>query len=187
MRQCIPCPRHFCCSGDFVVTNIWVGHAPGMPGTFSPPPRVSDPDMHHGTCVTHVPWCMPGSLTSGFLWSQWQEKRFRHSRRMRNSLTRNDATINKPLGRRPRLMVLSWTKVTWSINLLDGILRMARRYHSISTSVRFVNYENIINIIIVVIIVRVNTMITIMKITIMIIMRVGMNFGLHTSNPPNFI
>ena len=25
-------------------------------------PLVSDPDMHHGTCVTHVPWCMPGSL-----------------------------------------------------------------------------------------------------------------------------
>ena len=24
---------------------------------------VSDPDMHHGTCVTHVPWCMSGSLT----------------------------------------------------------------------------------------------------------------------------
>ena len=47
-------------------------HAPGMPGTFSPPPRVSDPDMHHCTCVTHVPWCMPGSLTSGFLWSQRQ-------------------------------------------------------------------------------------------------------------------
>ena len=37
----------------------------GMPGTFSPSPRDSDPDMHHGTCVTHVPWCMPGSLTSG--------------------------------------------------------------------------------------------------------------------------
>ena len=48
-----------------------VAHAPGMPGTFSPPPRVSDPDMHHGTCVTHVPWCMLGSLTSGFLWSRW--------------------------------------------------------------------------------------------------------------------
>ena len=28
-------------------------------------PRVSDPDMHHGTCVTHVPWCMSGSLTRG--------------------------------------------------------------------------------------------------------------------------
>ena len=23
---------------------------------------VSDPSMHHGTCVTHVPWCMSGSL-----------------------------------------------------------------------------------------------------------------------------
>ena len=35
--------------------NVWVAHAPGMPGTLSPPPRVSDPDMYHGTCVTHVP------------------------------------------------------------------------------------------------------------------------------------
>ena len=26
-------------------------------------PLVSDPGMHHGTCVTHVPWCMSGSLT----------------------------------------------------------------------------------------------------------------------------
>ena len=43
-----------------------------MPGTFSPPPRVSDLDMHHGTCVTHVQWCMQGSLTSGFLWSRWR-------------------------------------------------------------------------------------------------------------------
>ena len=37
--------------------------------------------MHHGTCVTHVPWCMPGSLTGGFLWCGWRGK---HSRRMRN-------------------------------------------------------------------------------------------------------
>ena len=28
---------------------------------------VSDPG------VTHVPWCMPGSLTSGFLWIRWRE------------------------------------------------------------------------------------------------------------------
>ena len=35
--------------------KLRVAHAPGMPGTFSPPPRVIDPDMHHGTCVTHVP------------------------------------------------------------------------------------------------------------------------------------
>ena len=46
----------------------------GNAGTFSPTPRVSDPDIHHGTCVTHVPWCMPGSLTSGFLWSRWWRK-----------------------------------------------------------------------------------------------------------------
>ena len=26
-------------------------------------PLVSDPGMHHGTCVTHVPWCMSWSLT----------------------------------------------------------------------------------------------------------------------------
>ena len=63
--------------------KLRVAHALGMPGTFSPPPRVSDPDMHHGTCVTHVPWCLLGSLTSGFLCSQ-RGKRFRHSRRMRN-------------------------------------------------------------------------------------------------------
>ena len=62
-------------------------HAPGMPGTFSPPPRVSDPDMHHGMCVTHVPWCMSGSQTCGLLWSRWRGKRSRHSRRMRTTCT----------------------------------------------------------------------------------------------------
>ena len=41
-------------------------HTPGMPGTFYPPPRVSDVDIHHGTRVTHVSWSMVGSLTSGF-------------------------------------------------------------------------------------------------------------------------
>ena len=48
--------------------KLRVAHAPGMPGTFSPPPNskkplASEPGMHHGTCVTHVPWCMSGSLT----------------------------------------------------------------------------------------------------------------------------
>ena len=28
-------------------------------------PLVSDPDMHHGTCVTHVPCCISGSPTRG--------------------------------------------------------------------------------------------------------------------------
>ena len=28
-------------------------------------PLISHPSMHHGTCVTHVPWCMSVSLTYG--------------------------------------------------------------------------------------------------------------------------
>ena len=59
--------------------NLRVAHAPGMPGTFPRLCRLSDPDMHHGTCVTHVPWCLPGSLTIGFLWSRWRGNRSRHS------------------------------------------------------------------------------------------------------------
>ena len=59
--------------------KLRVAHVPRMPGTLPPPPRVSDPDMLHGTCVTHVPWCMPGSLICGFLWSRWRGKRSRHS------------------------------------------------------------------------------------------------------------
>ena len=48
--------------------QLRVAHAPGMLGSFSPPtiqmkPLDSDRGMHHGTCVTHVPWCMSGSLT----------------------------------------------------------------------------------------------------------------------------
>ena len=64
--------------------KLRVAHAPGMPGTFSPPPWISDPDMHHGTCVAHVPWCMSGSLINGVFWRRWRGKRSRHSWRMRN-------------------------------------------------------------------------------------------------------
>ena len=53
--------------------KIWVAHAPGIPTKVFPPPWVSDLDMNHGTRATHVPWCKPGSLTSGFLWSRWGE------------------------------------------------------------------------------------------------------------------
>ena len=28
-------------------------------------PLVNDPGMHHGTCLTHVSWCMSGSLNRG--------------------------------------------------------------------------------------------------------------------------
>ena len=64
--------------------KLRVAHTPEMPGTFSLPPRVSDPDIDHGTCVTHVSWCMSGTLTCCFLWSQWWGKYSRHSWRMRN-------------------------------------------------------------------------------------------------------
>ena len=43
---------------------------PEMPGTFSTlptskEPLVSDPGMHHATCMMHVPWCMSRLLTRG--------------------------------------------------------------------------------------------------------------------------
>ena len=61
---------------SYQIRKIAGAHAPGMPGTFSPPPCVSDPDMHHVMCVTHVPWCKPGSLTGGFLWGRRWGKTF---------------------------------------------------------------------------------------------------------------
>ena len=87
-RFCLP--SYFACMSPNHERNgplaryvkLWGAHAPGMLGTFSPPPRVNNPDMHHGTCVAHVPWCLPGLLTSGFLWSRWWGKLSRYSRRM---------------------------------------------------------------------------------------------------------
>ena len=64
--------------------KLQVAHAPGMLGMFSLKPRVSDPEMHHGTCATHVAWCMQVSLISGFLWSRWWGERSRHPWCMRN-------------------------------------------------------------------------------------------------------
>ena len=81
----IPDERVLCFHGPLTrYVKLRIVHVPGMPGTLSPPAPVSDPDMHHGTWVTHVPLYMPGSLSSGFLWRRWWEKRSRHSRRMRN-------------------------------------------------------------------------------------------------------
>ena len=44
--------------------KLWVTHAPEMPGRFFPPPRVSDPDMHHGTCVI-ANWQFPLTSVAG--------------------------------------------------------------------------------------------------------------------------
>ena len=92
--------------------KLRLAHASRMPGTFSPPSRVNDSDMHHGTCVTHVPWCKPGSLTSGFLWSRWRGKRSRYSQRMRNP----QFYVS---GKRPMPKTCSYTKDSnWLIRLL---------------------------------------------------------------------
>ena len=80
----VPILRHGTCNHHGSLTRYAksrVAYAPGMSGTFYSSPRVSDPDMHHVTCVT---LCMPGSLTSGSLWSRWRGKRSRHSRRIHN-------------------------------------------------------------------------------------------------------
>ena len=71
VNMVITCMLHLTVNGSLTrYVKLRVAHAPGMPGTFSPPrlqrsPPVSDPGMHHGTCVTHVRWCMLGSLTRG--------------------------------------------------------------------------------------------------------------------------
>ena len=62
-----------------------------------PPPWDSDPVMHHRMCVTHVPWCMPGSVTSSFLCSRWRGKRSRHFRCMGN--TRFNISGKRPMRR----------------------------------------------------------------------------------------
>ena len=48
-----------------------IAHAPGMPGSFSSPPtsketcKLAIPACITARGVTHVPWCMSGSLTRG--------------------------------------------------------------------------------------------------------------------------
>ena len=69
---------------SYQIRKIAGAHAPGMPGTFSPSLQASDPDMHHGACVTHVPWCKPGSLTSGFFWNRRRGNTFPAFPSMRN-------------------------------------------------------------------------------------------------------
>ena len=80
----VGCYWHMLPWASYQIRKLRVAHARGMPGTFSPPLCVRHRDMHKGTCVTHMPWCMPGSLTSGFLQIRWRRKRSRYSRCMRN-------------------------------------------------------------------------------------------------------
>ena len=88
-------PTDYACGSRFVViVVVWASYqirkitvwaCGGNAGNVFPRHRlqrkhlVRDPGMHHGTCVTHVPWCMLGLLTrSG------GENVPGHSRRMHN-------------------------------------------------------------------------------------------------------
>ena len=103
--------------------KLRVAHAPRIPGTFPPPPRFSDPDMYHDTCVTHVPWCMSGSLASCFLWSRWWGTRSRHSRRMRNR--RFYVSGERPMGTHEKHRDEAWLLYT------PGIREISPRFHEI--------------------------------------------------------
>ena len=59
IKQNIKALRHWSLCREFIGENVF-------PATdFQRNPLVSDPGMHHGTCVTYVPCCMSGSLTRG--------------------------------------------------------------------------------------------------------------------------
>ena len=80
-------------------------HAPEMPGAISPPPTskqtvISDPGMHHGTCVTHLPWCLSGSLIA-----RWRGKGSRHSRRTHS--TEFCVSSKRPVPDQTKLHVVS--------------------------------------------------------------------------------
>ena len=111
---------HYCPHGPLArYAKLRVVHTPGMPGTFSPRPRVSDPDMHHGTCVTHVPWCMLGSLTSGFPLKSMAGKRSRHSRRMRNPqfyVSGKRPMVVRAQSCRAWMLTLLWVLISCSSN-----------------------------------------------------------------------
>ena len=90
--------------------KLWVAHAPGMPGTFFPPPGVNDPDMHHGTQVMHVPWWMSRSLTSCFLWCTWRGKCSQHSRHMLNP--KFNVSGKRPMSKHIAVLIL-WYILIW--------------------------------------------------------------------------
>ena len=90
--------------------------------------RVRDPDMHHGTCVTHVPWCMPGSLTRGFFRNQWWGKR---SWRLRNPQF-------YLCGKRPIYWRLTWTLYMETFAVLSLPVAKSIPYHSCSATLNFI-------------------------------------------------
>ena len=91
-----------------------------------PPSRVSDPDIHHGTCVTRVPCCIPGSLTRFFLWNWGRGKR---SNIPGACVTRNFTYLaNGPCDQNLRILFSTHTIYTVtpkSSGILQGFIRSA--------------------------------------------------------------
>ena len=82
-------------------------------------PLISDPCMHHVTCVTHVPWCMSGSLTRGG----------REKRRMGNS--QFYVSDKRPIGR-----LLSWYPIMKSKSL-----QLIRKWDTLRCNLRTVELQ----------------------------------------------
>ena len=102
----------------------------GNAGTFFAPPQVSDPSMHHGTCVTHVPWCMLESLTRSFSWRRWRGKRSLHSQHM--CIRQIYVSGNRPIP------IESWFNrlIAWEIGFICSGRQLRPSKHSYMTTLR---------------------------------------------------
>ena len=77
--------------------------------------------MHHGTCVTHVPRCMSGSLTRG----GWG-KRSQHSRRLCNP--QFYVSCKRPIGQRQHCAYQSSIPYTWTDDNGDEVIHYRLRW-----------------------------------------------------------
>ena len=127
----------YCTHHSWQIRKMRVAHAPGMPGTFSPPPRFSDSDMHHGTCVTYVSRCMLLSLTSGFLWSRWRGNRSRQSRCMHNP----QFYVS---GKRPMVTKISNQRVTSLLYICSKTQPTATLFTVIFQSLLYFGYRELL-------------------------------------------
>ena len=106
-----------------------------MPVPFSSPSRVSDPEMHHGTCVTHVQWYMPGSLTCGFILSRWRGKHFRCMRNQQFNVSGKKPIVKWPFFNRTQISVFVVLgldvadNVYLKLSLIDGIKNLFHDAH----------------------------------------------------------
>ena len=77
----------------------------------------NDPDMHHGTCVTHVPWCMPGSLIFSKLLNhvavRGQEA---ISTKSKHSNTDNFSSCWKHRKHHSKKLNLGWVVLGWCVS-----------------------------------------------------------------------